>query len=140
MGENIDDIGLIGQIHHQAQRLAHAATARQVGRRHRVKSPIGAQHQEPVRGFSVEDEFGPIPILELELAGQVDMPRHRPDPPHLRADHGDRLFVDHGFDRHLFEIASLGKCRATGTAVKILAEFLLGLAQLIGDLAPLQIV
>jgi hypothetical protein len=49
----------------------------------------------------MEEETRPVAFLELHRlgGGEVDMAPHRPDPAALRHDHGDRLALDHRFER-----------------------------------------
>ena len=86
----------------------------------------------------MEQEPAHVAILELDLRVQRDMALHRPDPAHLRADDGDRLAFDHRLDRHVFDLAGLGKQGAPRAKGRGFAELRLYGAQLLPDPLPLQ--
>ena len=145
---------VIGQIDHQAQRLAHAAPAGQPVGPQGVEAPIGGEGQQPVGGLGVEDEAGLVAILVFQLAIQCGMALHGADPALGRADHGDRLL-----HRHVLDHRSIGKSGAP-RAQRIIrlrqpgggnvhgqpqmahrqwrAEAVAHGADLVGDTAPLQ--
>ena len=90
----------------------------------------------------MENKAGSVPILELQLAVQIDMSRHRTDPAHLRTDNRNRFAVDHRLQRDFLDHAGFGKARSTTTDVltvqrPVLAELLFRLAQLVDDRIPL---
>ena len=74
MQEQINDLGLVRQIDHQAHRLAHAAPARQVRGRERVEPPVRAKQQQLVGGLGVEHEPRPSPSLNFSSASSAICP------------------------------------------------------------------
>ena len=136
--DQIDNLGIIRQIHHQTHRLAHAAPARQVGAQKRVEPPIAADEQDLVGGLGVKGETGLIAVLEFLFDPQIDMALHGPDPAHNRADHRDRLALDHGFQRHILDLARFGKKGTAAAQNGLFAELLADRLQLGADLLPLQ--
>ena len=77
-----------GRVHHQAQRLAHAAPAGQVGGAQRVRPPVRAPDDQPVRRLGVEGEARPR--RRLCSAAPCRAPGARPAPApqtHAGADH-----------------------------------------------------
>ncbi len=65
------------------------------------------------------------------------MALHRADPAHFRADHGDRLALDHRLGRQHFDLAAFGKGRSPSAQRGFLAKLRAHFAQLVGDAFPL---
>src|SRR6185437_2101393 len=140
VGEQRDDVVLVWQVDHQAQRLAMAASAGQPVDRQRIETPVAAEDDDAVGGLRRHDEARPVAFLVLDLGGGAVMPLHRADPALFRAQHGDGLALDQRLDGHQYRRwrrADLGAPlaeRGGGT------EFLPGLADLPGDRLPLPLV
>lgn len=63
----------------------------------REHPPVRGHQQQLVGGLRMEEEPGPVAVLELQLGVGGQMALHRPDPAHLGTDDGDRLALDQGF-------------------------------------------
>src|SRR5436305_446505 len=64
----IDDVLLVAELDHQADRLAMAARTRQLVTAQRVEAAVGAEHQELVDRLGMHGKARPVAFLVLELA------------------------------------------------------------------------
>ena len=138
--EQRDHPGIVWQVDHQAQGLAHAAPAGQGIGRQRIEAAIGSKDHQLVGGFGMQRHEGAVAVLELDLCIERLMALHRADPAHFRQDHGDRLALDHRIhvDRgNLARLADFGAAQAAGGGF---AELAARLAQFFGDAGPLRAV
>ena len=96
------DVGVVGQVHHQAQRLAMAPPARQLVTRQGIKATVGGEHQNLIRGLRVKGKASLVALFEFQVLDLLigDVTFNRAHPAHVGTHNGDGFAFDHGFQRH----------------------------------------
>src|SRR5690349_20276768 len=122
----IDDVLLVAELDHQADRLAMAARAGELVAAQGVEAAVGAEHQDLVDRLGVHGKARPVAFLVLELACRlvVEMALGGADPAFLGQDHGHRFALDEILDR-MFEFGGrIGKLGAAAAERGLAAELL----------------
>ena len=140
MHDKLDDIVVLLEVDHKADRLAVPAPAGKLACFQREELAVGREQHELVGGRRLDCPFQAVTLLEVELRQIVEVPLHGPDPA-LGGEHdGDGLLLDH----RLVEVDLDGRCirerRPAPAGIGLLAELLLRFLDLVGDAAPLQVV
>uniref|UniRef100_A0A0N4ZJN0 LigA n=1 Tax=Parastrongyloides trichosuri TaxID=131310 RepID=A0A0N4ZJN0_PARTI len=99
MRHDVDDVGLLVQVDHQAQRLAMSAPRRQLVGADGEDAPVRGPDQQLVRRIGGDQEAQLVAFLELQLGGIVDLALGGADPAAIRQDDSDRFARDEGFRR-----------------------------------------
>ena len=73
MDEQRHQVLIIGEIEHQAHRLAKAAPARQLAAGKGVEAAIGGEHDELVRGLGMEAEALAVAFLVFQIGVTTKM-------------------------------------------------------------------
>ena len=106
-GHDGDDRIAAIDIHHGSDRLAKSSRAGQLVRAQRVETPAGRGDQQLVGRLRLEALRKLVAFLVFHAGNIVAMALHRTDPAALGDDHGQRLALDHGLQRHLDGCVSL---------------------------------
>src|SRR3546814_4126320 len=80
MNEDRHDVLVVGQAHHQPQRLAEAAAARQLVDPQGVEAAVGGEHQQLVGGLRQHHETLPVALLVLGVGNVLLVTLESPHP------------------------------------------------------------
>ena len=96
--EDVDDIGLVIQIEHQAQRLTVAARRRQLVARQGEEPTVRGEDQQLVGSLSWDHEAVLVALFVFQFGRIFDPALGGANPATIAEDHGDRLANDHRLD------------------------------------------